>query len=90
MSEKTWKITLVGWVTQDDSSESAPWKWSEDTLELISVLANSFIKAEEPIFEVQYKDNRNADPMESPSEGFAMDYRHEIHDYLVEKGERKE
>ena len=35
-------------------------------------------------------DNRNADPMESPSEGFAMDYRHEIHDYLVEKGEREE
>ena len=32
----------------------------------------------------------NADPMESPSEGFAMDYRHEIHDYLVEKGEREE
>jgi len=32
----------------------------------------------------------SADPMESPSEGFAMDYRHEIHDYLVEKGEREE
>ena len=31
-----------------------------------------------------------ADPMESPSEGFAMDYRHELHDYLVEKGEREE
>jgi len=30
------------------------------------------------------------DPMESPSEGVAMDYRHEIHDYLVEKGEREE
>jgi len=27
------------------------------------------------------------DPMESPSEGFMMDYRHEMHDYLVEKGE---
>ena len=32
----------------------------------------------------------NADPMESPSEGFAMDYRREIHSYLVEKGEREE
>ena len=31
-----------------------------------------------------------ADPMESPSEGFAMDYRREIHSYLVEKGEREE
>tara|TARA_Y100000310_G_scaffold117827_1_gene116570 strand:- start:1 stop:312 length:312 start_codon:yes stop_codon:yes gene_type:complete len=30
------------------------------------------------------------DPMESPSEGVAMDYRREIHDYLVEKGEREE
>jgi hypothetical protein len=30
------------------------------------------------------------DPMESPSEGVLMDYRHEIHDYLVEKGEREE
>ena len=29
------------------------------------------------------------DPMESPSEGVLMDYRHEIHDYLVEKGERE-
>ena len=33
---------------------------------------------------------RDADPMESPSEGVAMDYRREIHDYLVEKGEREE
>ena len=32
----------------------------------------------------------NADPMESPSEGFATDYRREIHSYLVEKGEREE
>ena len=31
-----------------------------------------------------------ADPMESPSEGVLMDYRHEIHDYLIEKGEREE
>jgi len=30
------------------------------------------------------------DPMESPSEGVLMDYRHEIHDYRVEKGEREE
>ena len=38
-------------------------------------------------WQVQY---RTEDPMESPSEGVAMDYRHEIHDYLVEKGERAE
>jgi hypothetical protein len=25
------------------------------------------------------------DPMENPSEGFEMDYRREIHEYLVEK-----
>ena len=38
-------------------------------------------------WQVQY---RTEDPMESPSEGVLMDYRHEIHDYLVEKGEREE
>ena len=34
--------------------------------------------------------NHTEDPMESPSEGVLMDYRREIHDYLVEKGEREE
>ena len=38
-------------------------------------------------WQVQY---HTPDPMESPSEGVLMDYRHEIHDYLVEKGEREE
>ena len=33
------------------------------------------------------EDTPDNDPMESPSEGFMMDYRHEMHDYLVEKGE---
>ena len=33
------------------------------------------------------EDTPDNDPMESPSEVFMMDYRHEMHDYLVEKGE---
>ena len=43
-----------------------------------------------PKFYFQQHGDCSCDPMESPSEGVLMDYRHEIHDYLVEKGEREE